>query len=49
MNANSSLYTGEIADHILRELRSGRPLSEVCRDDGMPHHHTVTSWVKQDH
>jgi hypothetical protein len=49
MNARSSIYTAEIADHILRELRSGRSLSEVCRDDGMPHHHTVISWVKQDH
>ena len=48
MTQRASLYTAEIADHILRELRRGRSLCEVCRDAGMPHHDTITKWVKQD-
>ena len=48
MTPRASLYTDEIADRILRELRSGRSLRAVCRDDGMPHHDTITKWVKQD-
>jgi terminase small subunit-like protein len=48
MKAGSSLYTAEIADHILRELRGGRSRHGVCRDDGMPHHDTVTNWIKRD-
>ncbi len=48
MKARSSLYTAEIADHILGELRAGRSLHDICRDEGMPHHDTITNWVKQD-
>jgi hypothetical protein len=48
MKPRASLYTAEIADRILGELRSGRSLCAVCRDDSMPHHDTVTKWVKQD-
>jgi Bacteriophage Sf6, terminase small subunit-like len=48
MKTRASLYTPDIADQILRELRRGRSLCAVCRDDGMPHHDTVTNWVKQD-
>jgi hypothetical protein len=48
MTLRASLYTAEIADHILRELRAGRSLCEVCRDDGMPNRDTITNWVKQD-
>jgi hypothetical protein len=48
MQAHTSLYTAEIADHILRELRAGRSLHEICRDKGMPHRETVANWVTQD-
>ena len=43
------LYTAEIAEYILRELRTGRSLHEICSDEGMPHRATVTTWVKDDH
>lgn len=43
-----SLYTNEIAEHILRELRLGRSLQEICSDDGMPHRDTVSGWVRHD-
>jgi hypothetical protein len=49
MNTRSSLYTAEIADHILGELRAGRSLQDICRDDGMPHRDTISRWVGQDH
>jgi hypothetical protein len=48
MKARTPLYTAEIADHILGELRAGRSLHDVCCDDGMPHRATVTKWVEQD-
>src|SRR5258708_7104372 len=48
MKARSSLYPAEIADRILGELRAGRSLHDICRDEGMPHHDTITNWVKQD-
>jgi hypothetical protein len=48
MQARTSLYTAEIADHILRELRAGRSLHEICRDGSMPHRETVANWVTQD-
>jgi hypothetical protein len=48
MKTRASLYTAEIADHILRELRAGRSLHDICSDDGMPHRATVTNWVEQD-
>ncbi len=43
-----SLYTDEIADHILGALRAGRPLHGICRDDGMPSYRTVIGWVRDD-
>jgi hypothetical protein len=43
-----SLYTAEIAEHILRELRAGRPLQAIRREDAMPHRDTVTDWIRQD-
>jgi len=36
------------ADHVLRELRRGRSLGDICRDDGVPHIGTVMRWVAQD-
>jgi hypothetical protein len=44
----NTLYTADIADRILGELRAGRSLHDICRDDGMPHQDTVLNWVKQD-
>jgi uncharacterized protein (UPF0147 family) len=44
----NTLYTAEIADHILRELRVGRSLQDICREDGMPNRDTVNQWIKQD-
>jgi hypothetical protein len=44
----NTLYTAEIADRILSELRARRSLHDICRDDGMPHPDTVLNWVKQD-
>jgi hypothetical protein len=43
-----SLYTAEIAEHILRELRAGRSLQDICLEHAMPHRDTVASWIRQD-
>jgi terminase small subunit-like protein len=48
MKAHSPLYTAEIADRILGELRVGRSLQEICCDDGMPHRDTVANWARHD-
>jgi hypothetical protein len=48
MNTRAALYTAEIAEHILRELRAGRSLRDICLEDPMPHRDTVTSWIRQD-
>jgi hypothetical protein len=48
MKTRASLYTAEIADRILGELRIGRSLHGICCDDGMPHRETVTKWIRQD-
>jgi Bacteriophage Sf6, terminase small subunit-like len=45
---SSSLYTAEIAEHILRELRAGRSLQDICLEHAMPYRDTVTSWIRQD-
>jgi hypothetical protein len=42
------LHTPEIADRILSELRAGRSVHDICRDDGMPCRDTVLEWVRQD-
>jgi hypothetical protein len=41
-------YSAETAERILTELRGGRPLIDVCRDDGMPPYATVRDWVRHD-
>ena len=41
-------YSAESADRILNELRDGRSLIEICRDDGMPRYATVRDWVRHD-
>jgi transposase-like protein len=38
------LYTPELAERILAELKEGRSLRDVCRDDGMPSASTVIEW-----
>ena len=43
-----SLYTAEIAEQILRQLRAGRSLQDICLEDAMPHRDTVASWIRQD-
>ena len=42
------LYTPEIADRILDQLRAGRSVRDICRDDGMPCRDTVLEWVAED-
>jgi hypothetical protein len=29
-------------------LRARRSLHDICCDEGMPHHDTITNWIKQD-
>jgi hypothetical protein len=48
MKSPSPLYTAEIADRILGELRIGRSLHDICADDGMPHRDTVANWARHD-
>jgi hypothetical protein len=48
MKTRPSLDTAEIAEYILDQLRKGRSLQEICRDDDMPHRDTVTKWIEQD-
>jgi hypothetical protein len=48
MRSYTSVYTAEIAQHILGELRRGRGLSIICAEPGMPAIRTVTGWVKND-
>jgi terminase small subunit-like protein len=43
-----TLHTAEIADRILSELRAGRSVHDICRDNGMPCRDTVLEWVRQD-
>jgi uncharacterized protein (UPF0147 family) len=44
----NTLYSAEIADRILGELRTGRSLQDICLEDGMPHRDTVNQWIRQD-
>jgi hypothetical protein len=48
MTGRRLVYTAEIAQRILRELKRGRSLRAVCRDRGMPPHSTVRQWVSDD-
>jgi hypothetical protein len=41
-------YTAELAGRILDAVSAGRPLGEVCREDGMPCEGTVRQWVRED-
>jgi hypothetical protein len=48
MTPRPSLYTPELADRILAELRAGRPVNGICNDAGMPCRDTVFEWVRED-
>jgi hypothetical protein len=41
-------YSREIADEVTDALMTGRPLSEICKDVGMPSNNTVSCWVAED-
>jgi hypothetical protein len=41
-------HSAETADRILKQLRRGRTLIDVCRDGGMPLYATVRDWVRHD-
>jgi terminase small subunit-like protein len=43
-----SHYTAEIAQRILDQLSSGRSLTAICGDPGMPPSRTVWQWLKDD-
>jgi hypothetical protein len=43
-----TLYTTEIADRILSEVRAGRSVSDICGGDGMPCRDTVFAWIRAD-
>jgi len=38
----------DVREGILAELREGRSLSSICRDEGMPSRETVRQWQKAD-
>lgn len=44
MKGRPTKYTDEIADIICMKLSDGITLSEICREDGMPHRTTVYDW-----
>ncbi len=41
-------YNEKVADQICYELRRGRSLPSICRDEGMPDIETVYMWVAKD-
>ena len=41
-------YTPALAKAVCDRLAGGESLRAVCRDEGMPHHSTVLSWVRDD-
>lgn len=43
-----STYDPKAVETLLEELASGRTLSDVCRDEGMPPESTVRSWALDD-
>jgi transposase-like protein len=45
----ASQFTPEIAERIVAAVTSGRSLTELCKEDGMPSRHTVQSWVTEHH
>lgn len=41
-----STYTQATADEIVSRLSEGEPLTQICRDEGMPAKRTVSDWRK---
>lgn len=41
-----STYTAGTADAICKRLSKGEPLTQICRDEGMPAKRTVSDWRK---
>jgi transposase-like protein len=41
-------YAVELAERILNQLRNGRSLASICRDDGVPAYTIVYGWVLRD-
>jgi hypothetical protein len=37
-----------VSTHVCSELKCGRSLESICKDDGMPHVATFLEWVEQD-
>jgi terminase small subunit-like protein len=47
-HGTTSLYTRALADHICGELRTGRTLTDICDDPGMPSNRAVRAWMTDD-
>jgi uncharacterized protein (DUF2252 family) len=45
MKGRRPVHTAELAQHILDQLRVGRSLRAVCRDDGMPSAGAIKLWA----
>lgn len=48
MRNRPTVYTAEIAEKILQELRGGRAVRDICGDDGMPAYSTLLRWMVAD-
>ena len=46
--ARAPIYGADVEEAILKHLRGGATLREVCREEGMPDHSTVLEWVRED-
>jgi len=40
-------YSVELADKICEWISQGKPLAELCRQDGMPNRSTVYDWMNE--
>jgi hypothetical protein len=43
-----SKYTPEIAQEIVERLSNAEPLTQICRDEGMPAWQTIYDWMYRD-
>lgn len=48
LHGRPSLYTEEIAQHLIDGLSRGLSLSSLCREEGMPAVPTVLRWAQED-
>jgi hypothetical protein len=37
-----------VSDYVCAQLKAGRSLESICKDEGMPHAATFLDWVKED-